>query len=199
MKRILHLFFLLLASGTLHSQVILISDFENLSAQALSFNGAWNGGEPFTDQFVQETDFISITSVNGGDPKGDGTLYANLDGVVPLDFTGMTHLSLVAKVDAGNQVEKLVVEVRDSTFTVIGTSTFFTTSYNSSFSAQSAVFVLGDGVLSDAAYWVLYGDSIGGNSIRMSFDELVAIPEPSTVCLAVVSLVGLAIARRRRS
>jgi len=91
------------------------------------------------------------------------------------------------------------VEVRDSAFAVIGTSTFFTTSYSSSFSAEDSAFLLDDGVLSDATYWVLYADGIAGDSIRMSFDELVAVPEPSAVSLAVFALVGLAIARRRRS
>jgi len=201
MKRILHLIILLLASGTLHSQVLLVSDFDNISTQSFSpFNGNWIGGEPLTDQFIQEAGFISITSLNGGDPKGEGGFDASLDGGVPLDFSGITHLSLVARIDSGNQVGGVVVEIRDSEFRVIGTSLFVSSSYNSSFSAQEAVFVLtGDGLVSDAAYWRLAGDGIAGNSIRMSFDDLVAIPEPSTVSLAVVSLVGLAIARRRRS
>ncbi len=205
MKRILHFILLLLASGTLYSQDLLISDFDNIGTQAFTpFNGNWNGGDPLSDQFVQGANFISITSVNGGNPAGDGSFDATLDGGSPLDFTNITHLKLVARLDAGNQVGMVLVEIRDSNFDVIGTSQFATASYSSSFSSQDSSFVFtGDGVASDATYWRLAGDGIAGDNIRMSFDELAttpeppAIPEPSTVSLLVVSLVGFAIARRR--
>lgn len=179
---------------------IVLGNFDDLANQAFTpFNGNWNGGAPLADQFVQHPGFVSITSVNGGDPKGDGSFDALLAGTTPIDFSLVTELALTARIDPGNQVGSVVVEVRDSAFNVIGTSLFFTASMGASFSQVTATFNFGGGgIATDATYWRLAGDGIAGNSIRMSFDELSTVPEPATGTLAVLGLFFL-LDRRRRS
>lgn len=178
---------------------LVLSDFDAIASQAFTpFNGNWNGGAPLADQFVQHAGFVSITSVNGGDPKGDGSFDALLDGTTPIDFSAVTHLALTARLDPGNQMGSVVIEIRDSSFTVIGTSLFLTASMGSSFSQSTASFTFGGGGLAtDATYWRLAGDGIAGNSIRMSFDQLSTVPEPATGTLAVLALLSLAGLRRR--
>ncbi|MFZ4682264.1 MAG: PEP-CTERM sorting domain-containing protein [Terrimicrobiaceae bacterium] len=199
MKKLLLLLSFSVCSLTLQGQT-LISDFSNIAVQAFDpFNGNWNGGSPAANQYIQNTGFIVIAPVNGGDPKGDGSFDASLAGTTPISFASITQLSLTARVDSGNQATSVEVQIRDSAFTVIGSATFATSLFTSSFSTVSAPFVLGGGgTITDATYFRMAGDGVAANSVRVSFDNLAAVPEPSTIALAVLGLIGVTAARRRR-
>lgn len=196
MKKILTTLVLVAMSSGLQAQ-ILISDFSNLNAQLFDFNNSWFFGS--SNQYIQDNGFISITPVNGGDPKGDGNFSAALDGTAPLDFSSITQLSLTARIDTGNQNGSVVIVVFDSLFDQIGLATFDSSLFTSSFSVAQSPFIFGGGgVATDAFYWVLGGDGSAGNSVRMSFDNVSAVPEPATLALVGLGLVGLAAVRRRR-
>ena len=192
---------ILLAPGWLSAQV-LISDFATIGTQAyLPFNDTW--GVP-VNQFTQSAGFISITAQGGGDPNGEGGFDANiagsLDGSNPVDLTGYTHLSLTARVDAGNASSSTVVLIRDTAFEIIGTAQFMTSNFSTSgFNTVSAILDLQgyQGSISDAAYWTIAGDGFTG-SYRMSLDNLsaIAIPEPSIGGLLAIGLMGLVLKRR---
>jgi hypothetical protein len=74
-------------------------------------------------------------------------------------------------------------------------------SYNPSFvtaagdvsAAQTALF---DAIMSGRAYLNIHSTTFGGGEIR---GFLVATPEPGTMCLLGVSIVGLSLVRRRRN
>jgi len=181
---------------------IVLSNFDNFSLQYFAPMGtSWNGGSPSIDQYVQNTGYISITPVNGGDPKGDGYFFAGLPGSATLNFTGLTFLSINARVDAGNASSIFHIQLFDDVNpNPVATTTFTASSFTSSFSTQSAAIVLsGIGDITHITYWRMDGDNINSNSFRYSFENLsaiTAVPEPSTYALGAVSLLALCIARR---
>jgi len=182
---------------------ILISDFSNLSTQAFSpFGQSWNGGTPAADQFVQNSGNVSITSVNGGNPDGQGNFNASLPGSESVNLTGMLTLQLTARVDSGNANTALTIVLEDGSFTEIGTATFLASSFNSSFSTVNAPITLaGGGDITNATFWTLSGDNVVGDTVRMSFDNLdaiLAVPEPSSFAMLGLGLGFLGFCFYRR-
>lgn len=199
MKKYLSILFLMIPFAA--EAQILISDFESIATQAyLPFNDTWSNP---VDQFTEGSGFISITSIAGGDPTGEGGFNANIDGSLdgsnPIDLTGYTYLSLTARVDAGNTSGFTVILLRDSAFEIIGTAQFLTSSFNAvTFESVTVPFELsGAGLLADAAYWTIAGDGLPG-SYRMSLDNLSAstVPEPSACALLALGLMSFAFRRR---
>lgn len=180
---------------------ILISNFSSIGTQAFDpFNGNWNSGSPLANQFIQGIGFISIAPVDGGNPAGDGSFDANFVGASPLNFSSISSISLTARIDAGNAISSVLIQILDSAFTQIGTAIFATASFTSSFTTVSSAFVVGGGgVITDATFWSLAGDGIASNSIRMSFDNVSAVPEPSSLALVVLGMAAVAVSRRRKS
>src|SRR2546425_9137109 len=90
---------------------VVLSDFSNLAAQSPTFSGSWRGGSPVADQFVQNSGFISLQPVNGGNPQDDGDFL-----VAPLAFSiaGLNQISLTARVDTGNAASSLIVLLYDN-------------------------------------------------------------------------------------
>ena len=212
MKR-LPIVLILLATCRLASAQILISNFSDLADQAYTpFNSSWNGGTGSVDQFVQNSGYVSITPVDGGNPDGMGSFDAafpgsDLNNPSSVNFGSITVLQLTARLDAGNNSGSFTVVISDENDVEIGQATFFASSFGSSFSAVNATFDLtGGGDATQATYWTLGGDAVRGDNVRASFDNLTAytsapatVPEPSTYALLGLGLVALYSCRRKRS
>ncbi|MGH8047728.1 MAG: PEP-CTERM sorting domain-containing protein [Chthoniobacterales bacterium] len=184
---------------------LLISNFDNFAIQLFPPMGiSWNGGSPASDQYIQGAGFISITPVNGGNPKGDGYFLAGLNpspGVTSLNFTGLNFFSINARVDAGNASSIFHVQLFDSTLTPAAVGTFSAASFTSSFSTHTTPLVVsGGGDLAAIMFWRMDGDGIAGDNFRFSYGNLAAttaaVPEPSTYAIGAIALLGLCIVRR---
>jgi len=189
---------------------ILISDFSDIGTQAFTpFNLTWSFGDPAVAQFSQGAGFISILPVSGGDPKANGSFDADVAGSAggsnPVIVSSVTSLSMIARLDSGNASSAVSIVLRDSNFNQVGSAQFLASAFTSTFSAVSATFVLGGGGdPADTAYWTIYGDGVAANNFRMSFDNLVAVPEASAAWLIVcggipLMLIGAWLRGRRRS
>ncbi len=179
--KFLSVFAALLLTSPFASAQVLISDFSDIGAQAFTpFNQSWNGGSPLTDQYVQNSGNISITAVNGGSPTGQGSFDAvfpgsNLQTPASVDLSGTLTLDLTARVDAGNTNSSLTIVLDDNQGIEIGSATFLTSEFTTSFSTVDAVFTpIGGGNISQAAVWTLSGDASPNDNVRMSFDNLTA-------------------------
>ena len=177
---------------------VLVSDFSAFSTQLLPpMNLSWTNAT--IDQFVQDVDFISIAPVLGGDPSGDGYFTASLTGG-PSDFTGLTRLSLEARVDPGNESGIVKISFLDSGLALVASATFPASSFNPGFTTQeTGLSFTGPGSRSDVAYWRIEGNGVPSDAFRYSFGNLVvAVPEPSTRLLVSLAMGAFLVSRRRR-
>ena len=182
---------------------LLISDFNNFSAQLFPpMNISWNGGTPASDQYIQGNGFISITPVNGGDPKGDGYFNAGLPGGGSFSIAGLNFFALNARIDDGNTSSIFHVLLYDDTFTQVAGATFSASSFTSAFStASTALTATGIGNIGAVTYFRMDGDSIAGDSVRVSLGNLSAtaaspVPEPSAYAISATALLAALIVRR---
>jgi hypothetical protein len=182
---------------------VLLSDFSDLAGTSFTpFGLSWSGGSPETDQFSQGAGFVSIIPVGGGNPLGDGNFYSVLSGTTdlpgpPQDFSLLPEIQVTARIDGGNGSGGFILTLVDSDFTDVGSAVFSVELFGPAFSTASAMITLsGEGSLANIQYFRLSGDG-GFSAFRMSFDQAVAVPEPSAAILA--GLAGLFAAGRRRA
>jgi len=190
LKTLLALFFAA-ASSTGFATVIGIGDFStNFVNQAfLPMAGTWNSGSPQTDQYTQGAGFISITSVNGGNPQGDGYFGSVISGTFTTpgaaqNFTGYNYLFATARVDSGNTDISFVIDfLASDAFTIVGTALFNTSSFTSGFTTFE-VPINWTGNTTQVQYYQLNGSGNGSLNDRFSIQNLTAsttaVPEPST-------------------
>jgi hypothetical protein len=196
------------------AEALLLSDFNNLSAQNPSFSRSWTAADEAGQipQYTQNSGFITIEPValpilgGFGNPLDDGDLSAGFPGF-PLDLTGLTTISLRARINAGNAATSFLVVLLDSTpATNFAIATFNVSSFSSTFSTVNATLVYESSFdPSQVAGWALAGGTLATPvNFRMSFDnlELLSIPEPSTNALFVFSalvLLGTMHIKRQRA
>ncbi len=196
--------FSIVALATPARAIILASDFSDFAAQLFPpMTPSWNNG---VDQYTQNSGFISITSVNGGNPGGDGNFTAGFPGAASVDFSTMSFANLNASVDIGNASTSVTVTFLDDLTTAVATATFSASSFTSVLSTQSVLLSYTNvGNLAAVTYWRVEGDGIPSDAFRFSFSDLsvstVAAPEPSALLLGLfgIGCVGTLVFRKKRA
>ena len=174
---------------------ITISDFSNLAGENPVFSGSWNNGTP---QFTQQSGFISIEPVNGGNPSESGDFAVTLSS--PLNLTSQPNIALTARFDLNNADTTISVGFTDGNLnTVSAIFAGFTSSFSTIQVARNSF--TGDFDWSNVSdYAIGGGNPAGSATVRWSVDSLTAVPEPSTYALmALGGLVLLFMARRRKA
>lgn len=176
------------APVVVHAQ-ILLDDFNALNG---TLTGSWVGNASIvSSQYLQVGG--NATNVNG---------YERLN--VSIDASGMAFIEVIGRRDAGHDISTNVVfEFLDSELDAVS---FLVPSSSFSDSAFSTVYIPVDFTLNpffdptNIESWSFGGGSTGGQNFRMSFDnaQFTAVPEPSTVFLLCLGVVGLAACRRNR-
>ena len=197
--------FLVVASySPAFSQTILLNDFSNWLAVNPNGGFATNSWDNLgTYQVVQETGYISIEPVSGGDPQGDGTLYADVGGTFPKDLSGFGFVTLTLRLQPTNTNTSFTLAIADTSGNQIGSADFVSSLFNTaSFTTVTAVLsVTVPASINDVGGIFLYGD--GSTSTLANFDVTEAtatvVPEPATWALLAGSLTTVMIFRRRRS
>ena len=176
---------------------VVLSDFSNLAGQNPTFEGSWRGGSPIANQYVQNSGFISIQSVSGGNPLDDASDFF----VTPSTFSigSFVTVSVTAKIDTGNAASSFKLLLQDGNFKT-EVATFSLASFNGSFSTQTSTLSTTSGF--DSSHIVLWqivsGNPGNSNAFRVSFDNAAVVPEPSTFALLGLGLAGALAARRHR-
>lgn len=191
---------------------ILVSDFANLSGDGFNYFFSWFGGTPSADQFLQNSGFVSIQGINGGNPTEDGFAQKNIAGPAGTNVNNL-QIELTAKLAPGNGASQAVIFLLDSDGTELDFS--FPLLVNSPFNAStfttSKIFVSptngvqisagSDGVfdLSHVTTVGLAGIDGGTNDFRIFYDNLslTVVPEPSTLGLGLLGLSACVFRLRR--
>lgn len=187
---------------------ILINDFSDLANQGFSpFDNSWNGGTPTpVDQFFQDTGFVSIKSINSGNPTGDGGYYSVISGTVPspgaaLDFTGLGFVAVTASIDIGNVANGFNLFLVDSMYTPAASAFFSASDFSTAFSTVASPLVVGGstGNIADIQFYRITGDG-SSDAFRASFDKAVAtaVPEPAIAGLFLFGGATALFACRRK-
>jgi hypothetical protein len=194
----------ILLATALSAQAVVISDFSAAPAgdQFSGGLGSWTNG---VDQFTTAAGILTVGPVSGGNPDNSGYFsYADLNGSVVFDATGMTQLTVVARLDSGNAAQGFIINLYDSGGNGALTATFGTTNYTlGSFGSWTETLIAHTeaGDISDIQYFGIAGSGTGA-VFRISFDNisLAAIPEPSTyAAIAGALALGFVALRRRRA
>jgi len=172
---------------------------ENFSDAASTTFSPWSGTwvSSGTDQFTQSVGFISILPVLGGDPRGDGAFDGTIDSA-PADLSsGFDSIRLTLRLDAGSTTTSFAVSLRDSSFNVAAQAVFLASDFSlGTFVAVSEPWSLGAGDLSDVTYYSVAADGNAASAVRVSLDEIAAVPEPSATLL--LAGAGAFLLKRRR-
>lgn len=173
-----------------HGQ-ILLNDFSNWLAANPNggfSSGTWNG------EVTQNSGFITV----GGTADNTGNAYLDFVGPVPKNLTGLTSLTLVARVDAGNASPGFTITITDSNGDSAASASFSAVDFSSSFGAATASWSVIDALkLQDANGFFIAGSGTS-EAFRMSFDNLTAVPEPETWLLLALGLTLIVVFRRRQ-
>ncbi len=192
---------LLLAATALPAQV-LISDFTTLPGGGQFSGGIGSWRNAGVDQFTVSSGALTIGPVSGGNPDNSG-YFAFADILSGnFDATGLTQLSVAARLDSGNIAPGFIINLYDSNGAGALTATFSAASFNAvSFTTGTAIMTAhpDGGSITDIQYFGIAGT---GTVVpfRVSFDNasLTAIPEPGvTAALAGLLIFGFTWRRRR--
>ncbi len=180
-----------------HAQIVVLSDFSNFTAEGPSFDASWMGGTPSVPQFIQGAGFISIQSVNGGNPQDDGSVIVPL--AATLNLSGLSTISITARQDTGNAAPIINVTLFDSSFNT-AFATFSTASFGPMFSNQQLTITENPGFDSSSvvAYQFGGGNFVGVSNFRLSLDSLTVIPEPTSATLVLIGIGILGVLTKRR-
>jgi hypothetical protein len=177
-----------------------LSNFDNLAAQAPTFSATWRAGTPESDQYVQDVaGFISIAPVAGGNPQDDG-IFA-VDFLAPISFAGLSAIQATARIDTGNASPSFTVALVSFNGANFGRAEadFSTADFTSSFSTE--ILPLNPDSFFDPTqvigWQVEGGNAVAENAFRVSFDQIVAVPEPSVAALLSLGSLALFLTRRR--
>jgi PEP-CTERM motif len=185
---------------------ILITDFSTPFTTTpqvlLPMYNSWNDG--VDDQYIQDSNSISITTVGLGNPKGDGSFDSDVSlSTTPVDFSANSnYIVLGAELLAGNTDTSFKITLLDSTYTVAAYATFLTSSFNAtSFTNVYSQTTMSSGAISDVQFFSIAGDGQSDTAVRVSFNNLQAsaVPEPATWMLLAGGLTTVMVLRRRHS
>lgn len=194
-KKILLLALAALASFQISTQAsITINNFSSLVADGATFSFTWAGAG------TQEISFYTIgpSATNQGSFSIAPTSWES-----GFDLTQggiLSGIALTARFNPGNAVSSVYVEFTDSNFEVASgefsgfTSEFSTVTVDfSSFSSSNPF------DFSSITSWGISGGSLtGGSDVRVSFDNIAAVPEPSSALLLGLGAAGVYFLRRRQ-
>lgn len=199
---------LLLAFAARPVEAVLIADFSSLPG-GTDFSGGqstWNNG---SDQFTASGGIFTIEPVAAGNPLNNGYFaFADLASGGTFNATGLTQLSVTARLDSGNLAAGFVVNLFDGDGSGLGalTATLASSSFVTSGFTTVTVTVSShpeSGNIANIKYFGLAGTGTA-DAFRISFDNIAltaaAVPEPSAYA-AIFG--GMAVAftlyfRRRR-
>jgi len=197
MKKLLIASFLAILAGTAHAN-LLLEDFSSFAAELPSSDGSWSFGG--IDQYVQNSGFISVTPVSGGNPRDDGSFTLSNSS---FDLTGLSWVAVSARVDSGNAAGSFSLTFYDGSLNA-ATASFAAASFSSSFSTVAASLSYAGGFdSSNVVAWQIGGGNFTpANDFRMSFNQIdvMAVPEPGAVWLMFFGIALLfPLARLRRA
>lgn len=190
---------LVLGTQKSHSQTLVtLSDFSNLSGQGATFSGSWRGGSPAANQYVQNTGFGTITTVNGGNPQDDGDFL--VEPVSTLNIGSLNQISLTLRVDSGNTDASLKVILFDDQLTSIAATFSLSGLTTGSFTTLQSTLSSNIGFHRNlvSAWQISGGAGVATNNTRVSLDNVAVVPEPSTYALLGVAGVSAVIFARRK-
>lgn len=200
------LVFLLFATALTAQASIVITQFDTLPGGG-DFSGglgSWTNG---VNQFTVSSGILTVGPVSGGNPDNSGYFaFADLFGGGSLDATGLTQLSVTAKLESGNAAPGFIINLYDGDGSGLGalTATFSTGDFNAATFTTSTMTLGAHSELGNVAnikYFGIAGSGTGA-AFRISFDSitLAAIPEPSAyAAMAGALALGLAVWRRRNA
>jgi hypothetical protein len=167
---------------------VTLSDFSNFAGQTPFAGGSW--ATP-ADQFIQNNGNISITSVNGGNPRDDGDFLVSP--ASPFSIGSLNQISLTLRIDSGNTATGLKVFLEDG-MGKTEIASFTLSSFNSaSFTTVVAPLTLTSNFdTSNIIAWDIAGGNPAGiNNVRVSLDSIFVVPEPSSIVLLAVAFPSL--------
>lgn len=177
-----------------------LSDFSALAGQSPAFLDSWKAGA--NDQYVQQSGYVSIEPVSGGNPQSDGRFLV----ATALDLNAFASLQVTAREGTGNLTDSITIlfensggAVREYTFaaTTFSGGSFFTASVSLATPSYS------DGNFDPAAVtaWSIEGNKLQApvQDFRFEFDrvQLTPVPEPGTWALLLFGAGAFWLHRRR--